>query len=121
MTLTSVGAAPSATSAGSPYAIVPSAANGRGLANYTILYVDGALTVTTASQPVIQSATRSGDSIVFAWGTAATQSYQIQFTTNLSGGQWTDLGGPVTATNSSASASVSITNSQTFYRLLLLP
>ena len=45
VTLTSAGAAASATVAGSPYAIVPSAATGTGLGNYTISYVDGALTV----------------------------------------------------------------------------
>ncbi len=45
VTLTSAGAAGTATVAGSPYAIVPSAAVGTGLGNYTIGYVDGALTV----------------------------------------------------------------------------
>ncbi len=121
VTLTSLGAPASASVAGSPYAIVPSAAVGVGLANYAISYVNGAMTVLSGSQPVIQSATRSGDSIIFNWSTEASQSYQIQYTTNLAGDQWIDLGGPVTATNSSASATVSITNSQTFYRLLLLP
>ena len=38
-------AAATATVAGSPYAIVPSAAVGTGLGNYTISYVNGTLTV----------------------------------------------------------------------------
>ena len=46
VTLTSTGAAATATVAGSPYAIVPSAAVGTGLSNYTISYVNGSLTVT---------------------------------------------------------------------------
>ncbi|HEY3856986.1 MAG TPA: MBG domain-containing protein [Verrucomicrobiae bacterium] len=121
VTLTSLGASASAAVAGSPYAIVPSAAEGVGLANYAISYVNGTLTVSSGSQPVIQSATRSGNTIIFNWSTAASQSYQIQYTTNLDGDPWTDLGGPVTATNSSAAAAVTITNSRTFYRLLLLP
>jgi hypothetical protein len=45
VTLTSAGAAAGATVAGSPYAIVASAATGTGLGNYTISYVDGALTL----------------------------------------------------------------------------
>ena len=46
VTLTSAGAAASATVAGSPYPIVSSAAVGTGLGNYTISYVNGSLTVT---------------------------------------------------------------------------
>ncbi len=48
VTLTSAGAAATATVAGSPYAIVPSAAVGSGLANYAITYVNGSLTVNVA-------------------------------------------------------------------------
>ncbi|MDO9372760.1 MAG: MBG domain-containing protein, partial [Ferruginibacter sp.] len=45
VTLTSAGAAATATLAGSPYSIVPSAATGTGLSNYTLSYTNGALTV----------------------------------------------------------------------------
>ena len=45
MTLTSAGAAATAGVAGSPYAIVASAATGSGLGNYSITYHDGTLTV----------------------------------------------------------------------------
>jgi len=45
VTLTSAGATPTAQVAGSPYAIVASAAVGSGLSNYTITYDDGTLTV----------------------------------------------------------------------------
>jgi hypothetical protein len=46
VTLVSDGAPAAATVAGSPYAIVASAAVGTGLENYTITYVDGTFTVT---------------------------------------------------------------------------
>jgi len=46
VTLTSGGAAATASVLGGPYSIVPSAATGTGLANYTIGYVNGTLTVT---------------------------------------------------------------------------
>src|SRR5678815_5171656 len=45
ITLSSTGAAATATVAGSPYAITPSAAVGTGLTNYNISYVNGSLTV----------------------------------------------------------------------------
>ena len=47
-TLTSAGAAATATVAGSTYTIAPTAALGAGLSNYTISYVNGHLTVNTA-------------------------------------------------------------------------
>jgi hypothetical protein len=52
VTLSSPGAAATATVGGSPYPITPSSAVGSGLTNYTIIYVDGTLTVTTASLPI---------------------------------------------------------------------
>ncbi len=53
VTLASAGAPAGATVAGGPYAITPSAAVGTGLSNYTIAYVDGALTVTPASAIIV--------------------------------------------------------------------
>jgi hypothetical protein len=120
VTLTSAGSAATATVAGSPYPIVPTAAVGAGLGNYVITYVNGTLTVTVA-QPIIQSAIVSGNLFVFTWSAEVTQTYQIQYTTNLSQGDWTNLGSPITATNSPVSASDGITNSQAFYRVELLP
>jgi len=49
VTLTSAGAAASAGVAGSPYAIMASAAVGSGLDNYTVSYVNGSLTVSPAA------------------------------------------------------------------------
>ncbi len=49
VTLTSTGAAASATVAGSPYSIVPSTAVGTGIGNYKITYVNGTLAVTKAA------------------------------------------------------------------------
>ncbi len=49
VTLTSPGAAATATVAGLPYSIVPSAAAGTGLNNYTINYNNGTLTINPAT------------------------------------------------------------------------
>jgi hypothetical protein len=48
-TLISAGSAATATVAAEPYVLVPSAAVGTGLGNYTISYTNGSLTVTAAS------------------------------------------------------------------------
>jgi hypothetical protein len=120
VTLTSAGSAATATVAGSPYPIVPSAAIGTGLGNYAIAYVNGVLTVTNA-QLSIQSAIASSNLFIFTWSAVATETYQVQYRTDLSQGIWINLGSPVTATNSSASASNGITNSQAFYRIQVVP
>ena len=67
ITLTSAGAAATATVAGSPYAIIPSAAVGTGLANYDISYVNGSLTV-EARDLTITATNKTktyGDTVVF--------------------------------------------------------
>lgn len=51
VSLSSLGASALATTAGNPYPITPSNAVGTGLSNYTISYVDGALTVTNVPIP----------------------------------------------------------------------
>jgi uncharacterized repeat protein (TIGR03803 family) len=48
VTLVSAGAPAAATVAGSPYSVVPSAAAGSGLANYSVSYVNGTLAVNPA-------------------------------------------------------------------------
>ena len=66
VTLNSTGAAATATVAGSTYPIVATAAVGTGLGNYTISYVNGALTVTTRAL-VVANTDRSkvyGDALV---------------------------------------------------------
>ncbi len=49
VSLSSAGTSATATVVGSPYAIVPSAAVGTGLANYSISYANGTLTISAAS------------------------------------------------------------------------
>jgi len=68
VTLTSAGAAATATVAGSPYSIVPSAAVGTGLDNYTIAYANGELTVTPAPLTVTANSASKvyGQTVTFA-------------------------------------------------------
>ena len=120
--LNSPGAAASATVAGSPYPIVPTAAVGTGLSNYSIVYVNGTLIVTKAlSQPTFLSAARIGNSFAFTWSATTSEMYQVQSTTNLSRNAWVNLGAPIVATGSTASGSNTVTACPTFYRLLVVP
>jgi phosphodiesterase/alkaline phosphatase D-like protein len=75
VTLTSTGAAATATVAGSPYAIVPSAAQGSGLGNYSISYVNGSLTVSPAALTITANSRSKtyGQTVTFA-GTEFTPS-----------------------------------------------
>src|SRR5207253_399975 len=68
VTLTSAGAAATATVAGSPYAIVASNAAGTGLSNYTIRYVNGSLTVSPKALTVTANSTSKtyGQAVTFA-------------------------------------------------------
>jgi len=75
VTLNSDGAAAAASVAGSPYAIVPSAAVGSGLANYSISYANGSLTVNPASLIGIVSASQNpaipGESLTLSYTLSA--------------------------------------------------
>jgi uncharacterized repeat protein (TIGR03803 family) len=104
------------------YPIVPSLVdpNNRQI-NYTVILVNGTLTVTGTPPPVIGSVTQSGNLFQLTWSATATQVYQVQYATNLTQSPWSNLGGPMAATNSTATATDTISNSQKFYRVVLLP
>jgi len=76
VTLTSAGAAASAAVVGSPYySIVPSAAVGTGLGNYTISYVNGSLTLSKASIDLSMSSSL----------TTAVRGREVTFTATVTG------------------------------------
>ncbi len=102
VTLTSAGAAATATVTGSPYPIVPSTALGSGLANYTIGYVNGTLTVNPIALTITaNSRTKNyGDVVTFA-GTEFT-------TAGLING---DAVTSVTLTSAGAAATATVTGS----------
>ena len=73
--------------------------------------------------PVFQSVGQTADTITFTWTTAPGRSYQVQYTTDLAQTNWTDLGSPITATNSTTTAFDLILSgpAQRLYRVALLP
>jgi hypothetical protein len=127
VTLTSVGATPTATVSGSPYPIVPSAAIGTGLANYSITYVNGSLSVNplavtltgtrtyngtgAAAAAILTVANRAGgDNVTVASGTGTLSSANVGSQAITSPGTLT-LGGTAAAnyTLTGASGSVTVT------------
>jgi uncharacterized repeat protein (TIGR03803 family) len=71
-------------------------------------------------QPMIQSVTKTNDTLAFSWSSVAGQTYQLQFTSDLSQTNWNDLGSPMTATNGVMSASDPIGEGSRFYRVAIL-
>jgi hypothetical protein len=102
------------------YQIVPSLIdpNNRST-NYNVTLVNGILTIFIP--PLLQSESWSSNKFTFTFSSVSNQMYQIQYSTNLALNIWSNLGPPITATNSFTT--VSDTNSAPFrlYRLTLYP
>jgi uncharacterized repeat protein (TIGR01451 family) len=76
------------------------------------------------SRPLIESITRSGDSVTLRWTAIPGARYRVQAKPKLGDAavDWGDLPGDVTATADTASKSDSLgTDSQRFYRILVVP
>jgi len=56
-------------------------------------------------QSQFQSVSQSGDMVTFTWSAVSGMLYQVQYSTNLSSGDWIDLGCPVLASGTSATDS----------------
>jgi uncharacterized repeat protein (TIGR03803 family) len=74
-----------------------------------------------SSPPVIQSVAHTNDTLTLVWSTVAGQTYQVQSTTNLNRTAWTNIGMSIMAGSSTLSRSDIISNTQRFYRIVLLP
>jgi uncharacterized repeat protein (TIGR03803 family) len=73
-------------------------------------------------QPVFQSVVQTNGMFAFAWSTVATNTYQLQYCTDPTQTNWSNLNGPIIATSGMLSATDIIgTNSQRFYRVVLSP
>jgi streptogramin lyase len=59
--------------------------------------------------------------LTLTWSAFPNQTYQVQFKTNLLQTSWSNLGDPVNATDTSATATDAMTDSQRFYRVNPLP
>jgi uncharacterized delta-60 repeat protein len=94
----------------------------RGFVNDGSSWFVEATASTPTSAPTFQSASVSSGVLTIALTVEPGQALQVQYKNNLSQPTWTNLGSPITATNSSLMISDStITDSKRFYRVNLLP
>ena len=78
-------------------------------------------TLTIVGPPLLQAVAQSNATITLSWSATPGQSYEVQYATDLSPGDWTNLL-IVTATSSTATASDALSSSaQRFYRILWSP
>jgi hypothetical protein len=72
--------------------------------------------------PVFQAVKLTQDTLYLTWSTEAGASYQLQYHSDLNSTNWTRLGGPLTATGPTLSATDCATNGPArFYRAVRLP
>jgi uncharacterized repeat protein (TIGR03803 family) len=72
--------------------------------------------------PTFQAVTLTNGLLSLTWSTDAGGMYQLQYNSDLSSSNWTNLGSAVTATGGTLSAIGSVTNGpRRFYRVVLLP
>jgi uncharacterized repeat protein (TIGR03803 family) len=76
------------------------------------------LTGLRAVPPSILSIVSTSPGLVLTWSTTPGQTYQLQYSSNLSSTNWTDLGNPVSASSGAASqTNLSPVSSPRFYRV----
>jgi uncharacterized repeat protein (TIGR03803 family) len=72
--------------------------------------------------PAFQAVTLSNSTLNLTWSTEVTQTYQLQYSSDLSSSNWLNLGSAVSADGASLGATNSITSvPRRFYRLVLVP
>jgi hypothetical protein len=78
------------------------------------------VSVTAIVPPSFASTAATNDSVVFNWSAMPGFSYQLQYATNLAAPLWINSGGPILASNVTASATNAVpVDPQRFYRVVL--
>ena len=100
------------------YLITPS---GLTSANYAITFNAGTQTITAPAPLMLPLTLVGGTNVVISWGAVSNGTYRVQFKPMFNSTNWTDLLGDVTATGSTASKTDSLTTTNRFYRVQVLP
>jgi uncharacterized repeat protein (TIGR03803 family) len=70
--------------------------------------------------PVFQSIAKTGGTVTLVWSSVASQTYQLEYSTNLAQGSWNNVSGAVVATNGIMTGSdPAATDPQRFYRVMV--
>ena len=89
-----------------------------GLSGPSVITLD----LSVLTPPSIQPGSKSDSTFALNWSALRGRGYQVQFKANLTQANWTDSGGPRTATSTVMTASPNIgSDPQQFYRVVLLP
>jgi hypothetical protein len=117
VTLTSSGTAAAATVAGSPYSIVPSAAIGNGLGNYTINYVNGELTVVGLTQPSLDFVFEPPN-VMLSWPTNAS-AFVLSRTPSLASPiTWTPVTSGISVNGTNNTITINASGGNQYYKLI---
>jgi hypothetical protein len=90
-------------------------------ANYTIAFNTGLLTITAPSPLMLPITRGDANNIVISWTSVSNGIYRVQFNSDLNTTNWTDLSGDVDATGNSAAKSDTMTATNRFYRVQVVP
>jgi hypothetical protein len=87
--------------------------------SYTLAGASGTVTITAAGELLGGlSVSPDGTQFIFSYPTVSGQTYQLEYTTDLSSGAWLPMGSPVTGTGAPVSVTNSISSStQMFFQL----
>jgi uncharacterized repeat protein (TIGR03803 family) len=70
--------------------------------------------------PVFKSIAKTNNTVTLVWSSAASQSYQLEYSTSLAQGPWNNIGGPLVATNGTMTGfDPSATDPARFYRVMV--
>jgi uncharacterized repeat protein (TIGR01451 family) len=90
--------------------------------NQQHLSASNSFIIFVAPPPAFSAGTVSGGALTLTWSSISGQTYRVQYSTNLTGTNWTDFPPDVTANDVTASKTDSnLTNVQKFYRIMVLP
>jgi hypothetical protein len=111
-----------------PSLMVPNVSTNALGSGYSVVITStgGSVTSTVASvvlqlPPIVPVFTTANDTINFNWEAVSNLTYQLQYSTNLIAPNWQNLGGAITATNGTISASdMPAGDLQRFYRVQLV-
>jgi hypothetical protein len=80
------------------------------------------ITLQAVPSPVFQTVTQNSGTMTFAWNALPGLSYQLQYTTDMSSANWTNLGAPIIAATTVVTASdIAPGDSRRFYRFAVSP